>query len=196
MDATLTELVDARLAGVRQKPAPLGSYILSRYFIFLEAERQEFKARVPVSLVCPPMLYLPEERPLLEWKVPPPPIHLLNRQVLPFFLAPGCGDTAAHNEAMANLLWTGLDWQVHFPEQAATVAGVQTHEPLPPGAVVQIHSHGRMRSFWSATDNADEQGFLIYAVVGRIDTDTPTIQLRVGINGCWCPLRLNHVFTC
>ncbi len=35
-----------------------------------------------------------------------------------------------------------------------------------------------MRAFWSNTDNRDEQGFRIYGVIGRLDSDTPELRLR------------------
>ena len=37
------------------------------------------------------------------------------------------------------------------------------------GVVAEFHSHGGSRSFFSATDDRDEQGFRIYGVVGRLD---------------------------
>lgn len=194
MDGSPIALVNARLSGVEQAPAPLGTYILTRHLILLEAEREEFRARVPVALVVPPILQLPHEPPRFEWKVPPPPIETLTHQVLPFFVCASQEDSGKQTEALANLVWTGSGWRTHFPRQLASPAGVQTSEPLPAGAVVQLHSHARMKPFWSSTDNADEQGFLIYGVVGRIGSTAPQLLLRVGINGHWLPLRWNDVF--
>ena len=36
--------------------------------------------------------------------------------------------------------------------------------------VAEVHSHGRARAFFSATDDADEQGLRIYEVAGRLGT--------------------------
>jgi hypothetical protein len=194
MDGSPIALVNARLSGVEQAPAPLGTYILARHLILLEAEREEFRARVPVALVVPPILQLPDEPPGFGWKVPPPPIEMLTHQVLPFFVCARQEDSGKQTEALANLVWSGSSWSTHFPRQLAGPAGVQTSEPLPAGAVVQLHSHAQMKPFWSSTDNADEQGFLIYGVVGRIGAPAPQLLLRVGINGHWLPLRWNDVF--
>jgi PRTRC genetic system protein A len=196
MDETGLTLVNARLAGDARPPAPLGTYILARHFVLLEAEREEYRAAVPVSIVHPPIDSLPDERPSLQWKVPRPPLELLTHSLLPSFLIAARPPEGPHTEALANLVWNGLCWSVHHPEQEATIASVHTADPLPPGAVVQVHSHGRMKPFWSPTDNADEQGFLIYVVVGCLGDEQPGVRLRVGINGHWLPLRLNHVFTC
>ena len=35
-----------------------------------------------------------------------------------------------------------------------------------------------MRAFWSNTDDRDEQGFRIYGVIGKLDSDTPERSLR------------------
>jgi len=194
MDGSPIALVNARLSGVEQAPAALGTYILTRHLILLEAEREEFRARVPVALIAPPILRLPHEPPGFAWKVPPPPIETLTHQVLPFFVCASQEDSGQQTEALANLVWTGSSWRTHFPRQLASPAGVQTSEPLPAGAVVQLHSHARTKPFWSSTDNADEQGFLIYGVVGCIGATAPRLLLRVGINGHWFPLRWNDVF--
>jgi len=195
MAETGLTLVNARLAGEGAPPAPLGTYVLARHFILLEAERDEYRAAVPVSIVCPPIDGLPDDRPALVWKVPQPPLELLTHRILPAFLTAARPTDGPCAEALANLVWNGIYWSVHYPEQDASGGSVHTTEPLPPGAVVQLHSHGCMRPFWSPTDNADEQGFLIYIVVGRLGQQTPAILLRVGISGRWLRLRLNDVFT-
>jgi hypothetical protein len=51
-----------------------------------------------------------------------------------------------------------------------------------------------MPAFFSRTDDADEQGARIYAVMGRLDT-APEIRLRLGVYGYWHPLPLTAVFT-
>jgi PRTRC genetic system protein A len=52
--------------------------------------------------------------------------------------------------------------------------------------LLELHSHHQMAAFFSATDTADEQGFRLYGVVGRLDSDsqhTPEIRMRMGIYG-------------
>ena len=45
-----------------------------------------------------------------------------------------------------------------------------------------------------ATDDRDEQGFRVYGVVGRLDTATPELALRVGIYGHFAPVEWSQVF--
>jgi hypothetical protein len=51
-----------------------------------------------------------------------------------------------------------------------------------------------MSAFWSSTDDTDEQGARLYAVIGKLDT-TPEIRLRVGVYGYWRLLPVTAVFT-
>ena len=78
------------------------------------------------------------------------------------------------------------------PEQAGTATRLAY---LPPaGVVAEFHSHGSSRAFFSATDDRDEQGFRIYGVVGRLDTDRPELSLRVGVYGHFAPVEWSQVF--
>jgi len=191
----INKLVDARLAGDQEAPAPLGSYLLSCDQIFMEAERDEYFARIPIGMVFPPIDVIPSATFVLRWKVPKPNVSLLTNEVLPFFMAAET-QNGIRKEALANLIWDGEEWKVHFPNQKATPSRVETKDSLPEGAVIQIHSHGRLSPFWSLNiDDKDEKGFLIYGVVGDLGTEMVNMLLRVGINGHYHELRLGNVFT-
>ena len=79
------------------------------------------------------------------------------------------------------------------PPQRATAASVVAAEGHTADIILDLHSHGNMRAFWSATDNSDEQGFRVYGVIGRLDTK-PEIRLRLGVYGYWFPLPVNMLF--
>ena len=66
--------------------------------------------------------------------------------------------------------------------------------PAPAGVVAEFHSHGSSRAFFSATDDADELGFRIYGVAGRLDRDRPELSLRVGVYGHFAPVDWPQVF--
>jgi hypothetical protein len=51
-----------------------------------------------------------------------------------------------------------------------------------------------MGAYFSRTDDADEQGLGLYAVVGRLDTDRPEVVLRAGCYGHFLPLPWEAVF--
>ena len=88
--------------------------------------------------------------------------------------------------------WDGEAYRVVVPEQTGTAASL-TYRP-PPDVVAEFHSHGKGRSFFSNTDDGDEQGFRTYGVVGRLDTPLPELSLRVGVYGHFAPVEWSQVF--
>ena len=88
--------------------------------------------------------------------------------------------------------WDGDAYRPVVPAQAGTATRLAY---LPPkGVVAEFHSHGSSRAFFSATDDRDEQGFRIYGVAGRLDSDRPELSLRVGVYGHFAPLDWPQVF--
>ena len=59
--------------------------------------------------------------------------------------------------------------------------------------ILEMHSHGRMGAWFSATDNHDEAGMKLYGVVGKLDA-TPIVKLRVGVYGYFHELSWKDVF--
>jgi PRTRC genetic system protein A len=58
----------------------------------------------------------------------------------------------------------------------------------------EAHSHNTMGAFFSGTDNAFEQHFRFYAVVGNLDRPKPAVAFRLGVYGYHFPLRLSQLF--
>jgi hypothetical protein len=69
------------------------------------------------------------------------------------------------------------DWQ----PQRASGGGVRA-TPIP-DALVEVHSHHALGAYFSATDDRDETARRVYGVLGRLDTPTPELALRVA-TGC------------
>ena len=88
--------------------------------------------------------------------------------------------------------WDGRAYRLVVPPQLGTATSL-AYVP-PPGVVAEFHSHGTSDAFFSNTDNEDEQGFRIYGVVGRLDTDRPELSLRVGVYGHFAPVEWSQVF--
>ena len=88
--------------------------------------------------------------------------------------------------------WDGRTYRLVVPPQLGTATSLAYAPPA--GVVAEFHSHGRSRSFFSATDDRDEQGFRIYGVAGRLNTDRPELSLRVGVYGHFAPLDWPQVF--
>ena len=95
-------------------------------------------------------------------------------------------------ERLFAVRWDGDAYRPVVPPQAGTATRLAY---LPPkGVVAEFHSHGSSRAFFSATDDRDEQGFRIYGVAGRLDTDRPELSLRVGVYGHFAPVEWSGVF--
>ena len=88
--------------------------------------------------------------------------------------------------------WDGHRYGLVVPPQLGTATRLKYRPPA--GVVAEFHSHGTSRAFFSKTDDGDEQGFRIYGVAGRLDTDRPELSLRVGVYGHFAPVRWSQVF--
>ena len=88
--------------------------------------------------------------------------------------------------------WDGRAYRLVVPPQLGTATSLAYAPPA--GVVAEFHSHGGSRAFFSKTDDRDEQGFRIYGVTGRLDTDRPELSLRVGVYGHFAPMEWPQVF--
>jgi PRTRC genetic system protein A len=83
------------------------------------------------------------------------------------------------------------------PEQAASAARVRyTPPPLPADTIVvlALHSHHTLPAYFSRTDDGDEQGLALYAVIGRLDTARPEVAVRAGAYGAWLAVPWTDIF--
>ena len=97
-----------------------------------------------------------------------------------------------HTERFFSIAWDGEEYVLQIPDQYGTAASL-TYVP-PSEAVVEFHSHGSSRAFFSLTDDDDEQGFRIYGVVGRVGDIRSELNLRLGIYGHFAPLNWSSIF--
>jgi hypothetical protein len=102
-------------------------------------------------------------------------------------------------EALFYLNYTGDDrlaWQLTIPEQLQSSVTVRpVVESLDHMAyahmLMEVHSHPRMRSFYSGTDNREEQGFRLYGVLGlpspgeEGQAPLAEIRMRVSVFGTY-----------
>jgi hypothetical protein len=134
--------------------------------IFRSVTRQEFKA-----VVCHRKVHttgLPEFKQEFKLLVPPVPhtkVKAIIKQI----------QQESDLEQLFYLYWRGDwttsmlrdRWEVLYPEQECTpstcIAGDRFLEP----AVIEIHSHGAARAFFSGTDDLEEDGCRISTVIGR-----------------------------
>ena len=70
--------------------------------------------------------------------------------------------------------------------KARTPSTCATGSPTSPRAetlAVDLHSHGRAPAFWSADDDADDNGVRVCGVFGHLDRAQPTAKFRLVLNG-------------
>lgn len=110
-----------------------------------------------------------------------------------------CVDNGTLIEALFHLIWNeeAKRWQLDKPAQEANAGSVRPlHDGAGSGyerAIIELHSHHQMTAFFSGTDDADEQGFRIYAVIGEIFSE-PKIRVRVGCFGHFEEIPADTIF--
>jgi len=165
-------------------------YILARNGVFIRAETRFFDALLPIA-PCTVRGLEPLQH-HFRLKVPRIPARLLDTVLTDARRARR--PDGSLNEALYQLHHHGQTVQVKKPPQCATAVSVTATGSDDPAIICDLHSHGNMRSFWSSTDDADEQSARLFAVIGKLDTE-PEVRVRVGIYGYWMALPVTAVFT-
>ena len=166
------------------RPGTGFNYVMAGNGLFIQASSPLLEATIPIADV--PVRGLAPLEPSLHLPHGQLPRHLLYHAITAM-------RRAAPNELFTAVTWTpttGYDLQI--PEQDAHRAHV-SYQPIP-NTVLEIHSHGTLRAFFSGQDNQDEQGFAVYGVVGRV-TDRTELTFRVGIYGHFHPVPVSHIFS-
>jgi len=79
-----------------------------------------------------------------------------------------------------------------IPPQTATAHSVSYSMPTEP-MLLDLHSHGLLPPFFSATDDADDQGLGVSAVIGSLSR-TPAIVARLNVYGHHQRVRAADLF--
>jgi len=158
------------------------TYVMAGNGLFLEAENPLVRARIQIARA--PIRGLPPLEDLLELRHGRVPGRLLS-QAMDVMTAD------REREVYAAIVWD-RGYMIALPPQDAGPDYV-TYEKVP-GTVVNIHSHGRMRAFFSGTDDTDDQGFTVSVVVGRLDTIFPEVGARQCVYGYFAPVRMGQIF--
>mgnify|MGYP001308347909 CR=1 FL=1 len=178
----------------RAEPLPLTNalayqYVLAGNGLFVRAETRFFSVTLPVAPAV--VRGLPLLAAQFQLRVPRLPARLLETILADARRARR--PDGAFNEALYQFHHHGQTVQVKKPPQRVTGVSVLAAGDNAPTVFCDLHSHGAMAAFFSATDNADEQGARLYGVIGRLDGE-PEIRLRVGVYGYWQPLPVTAVF--
>jgi PRTRC genetic system protein A len=165
-------------------PATPGQRVLlARDGVYLEVTRSWFGcvhklASLPIN---PPLPY-GVVREVIHFAFGVIPITLLERFV-------AYGRQCLPNEAAGALVYSrergSLRLVLHEALQAGPdgidyrVADLGAGEEL----AIDLHTHGTLSAFWSATDNADDQGVKVCGVFGNLDRSRPSAAFRLAVNG-------------
>jgi len=170
-------------------------YILAGNGVFIRAETRFFDALLPIA-PCTVRGLEPLQH-HFRLKVPRIPARLLDSVLTDARRARRPDRSRSDNglnEALYQFHHHGQTVQVKKPPQRATAVSVTAAGSDDAAIICDLHSHGNMRAFWSAVDDADEQSSRLFAVIGKLDS-TPEIRVRVGIYGYWMALPVTAVFT-
>src|SRR4030067_346122 len=158
------------------------NYILAANGLFIEASNPALAARVPVSeCEVRGLAPLKTKIALTYGSIPQ---HFFDLALDTFLAAPGREHYVAVTAAAG--------YHFYIPVQDEGNASV-VYE-VGDSVVLDIHSHGHMPAFFSRqTDDKDETGLKLYAVVGRLNA-TPVVKLRVGVYGYFHSMTWRDVF--
>jgi len=156
-------------------------YILAENGVFVEAEGSLLVARVQVVHAEIRGLAPLEAKAVLRYGLIPQ--HL-------FDLALSVMLADVSKERYVAVTWND-GYHLYVPEQEGTGGGVEY--AVGDSIVLDLHSHGEMKAWFSTTDNKDEQGFKLYGVIGQLGKN-PHVLLRVGIYGYFHLIPWGEVF--
>jgi len=168
-------------------PDCLYAYIMAGNGLFLYAKRDDLEVLIPVSRAN--ITGLPPLEPYVN--MPRVPMVLLHRVL------------KASKDNLPNeiLFWFNFDhdlqiWNLDAPLQfcrPTSVFPMDKADPLGIKALIDLHSHALMEPFFSPADNKDEQGFRVFAVIGRVN-ENPEILVRVGVYGNYWNIPASMIF--
>jgi PRTRC genetic system protein A len=168
-------------------PECLYAYIMAGNGVFLYAKRDDLEVLIPISRAT--IAGLPTLEPFV--RIPRVPA-IWMRDIL-----------QESEEILPNeiLFWFNFDrdrqdWNVVAPRQIcrpSSVFPVDKSDSRGTKALIDLHSHALMEPFFSCTDNKDEQGFRIFAVLGKVN-EKPEIRVRVGVYGNYWNIPASMIF--
>lgn len=185
MLSLIQHLVVREDGGLPEIPDCLYAYILAGNGVFKYARREGLEVLVQISSAF--VAGLPNLKPFARIV-----------QLIPATLLSQALKISQESFPLERLFWFNFNgnWSLDAPEQfcnATSVVPTDPHDNNGTRALIDLHSHGAMAPFFSHADNKDEQGFRVYAVIGRVKT-RPSLCVRVGVYGDYWSLPAVTIF--
>lgn len=130
--------------------------------------------------------------------LPKVPGVLLN-QIINFFRY-YCEKPGGPFEVMVELYFDQInnEYFIKVPQQRVSISSIvydSTFQDFKDHILVMhIHSHHYMKAEFSETDDLDELAFLIYGVIGTLNSEILSINFRAGKSGTFVKLNINDLF--
>jgi PRTRC genetic system protein A len=180
----LEEIIDHKI--VRQFPLPSHSssmyeYLFAANGVFIRGIRPGLEVLMPVECYRQNLQGLPSISPYLQIS----PSRIPKTMMLEIWRK-SCMACNPHqlDEIAFHIHHQQSEWHLEIPEQTQSSVSCQPTQDDGASsfynATIDLHSHHSMKAFFSNIDDADEGGFRIYAVLGRVNTQ-PEIRVRVGL---------------
>ena len=105
-----------------------------------------------------------------------------------------------HKEAAVQIFYDTetKEYELYYPEQKVSACSVvferNTQLEADKVLVMDAHSHGSMKAFFSSIDDHDEKGTRLFLVIGNLNREKPEWKLRAGIAGFYKNLQLSDIF--
>jgi PRTRC genetic system protein A len=104
------------------------------------------------------------------------------------------GRAGLPNEIAGGLIYSAERRTVRlaiYESVGSTAHGIEYRLPLLAGdesIAVDLHTHGLLPAFWSATDDRDDRSVKVTGVFGNLDRELPSAAFRLVLNGMYRPL--------
>lgn len=180
------ELVDYKIVKLRENLPPHSSsmfeYLIGSNGIFVRAIRPGLEVIIPVELFTASIRGLELIEPLVQLtpgRIP--------QQILIQMWKESCIAALAEPplEIAFHIHHAQEQWQLVIPEQTQSSDKCRAIEygldSSYINATVEVHSHNQMAAFFSGADDADEGGFRIFVVFGKVTESSAEIICRVGV---------------
>ncbi len=159
------------------------NYILAANGLFIEAENKYLSARVAVA-ECEVRGLTPLE----------PQFTLRYGKIPAYFFDLALSELLKTPDKERYIAVTyNNGYHLQIPEQEVSNLRVKYDALQLADVVMDIHSHGEGKPFFSSWDNTDEGGLRLYAVIGNLLRE-PTVLIRVGVYGSYNYWKWTDVF--
>jgi PRTRC genetic system protein A len=166
-------------------------YLFAGNGVFIRAIRPGLEAIAPVEIYQNPIRGLPSIAPQLSFNYPQIPKYIL-LTIWEHSRSARDGDRELM-ETLFYLNYEGECWRLRLPKQFQAKYSCRPKQ-LYQEASVELHSHGNMDAFFSSTDDKEENGFRIYSVIGKLDSNYPEIKVRIGLFGYFWNIPADYIF--